>query len=192
MVAGFNEAVQNAAQIDLFTGILPFSITFIVFYLAAERIPIVKERENNVIPGLLALIFSGFIANFLVNNPAYQTFYSQFVGSLSIGLVGLLGLFTVLAFAGYDASLFEKDKSPVAFTVLALLIGLLAFAGSGGLGALLPGVELPGVGLELGSVTEFIEQGGWALLFPLVLIAFFLLDSGPSDTSGADVEVSTD
>jgi len=48
------------------------------------------------------------------------------------------------------------------------------------------------VGLELGSVTEFIEQGGWALLFPLVLIAFFLLDSGPSGTSSPDVEVNTD
>jgi hypothetical protein len=56
----------------------------------------------------LALILAFFTARFIAANPVDLTFFTDFFGRVTLGIIGLLGLFTILAFAGYEDKIFNK------------------------------------------------------------------------------------
>lgn len=178
MVAGFNEALQNAAQVDLFTGIIPFLIIFVLSFLALKEAPLIGagENGNQSVPLILALLLAGLFSNFLLQNPVYQSFSTQFVGRLGLGLLALIGVYLFAGFTPYDPDFDDQAKLFVA--ILAALIALGAFAGAGGLGLYLPDVMVPGLEIRTSSISEFIfEEGGWALAIPLAVILYFVVSS---------------
>jgi hypothetical protein len=176
MVAGFNEALRNAAQVDLFTGIIPFLILFVLSYLALNKAPLIGDGNNSLVPLILGLLVSGLFSNFLIQNPVYQSFSTQFVGRLGLGLLFLIGVYIFLGFAPIENPL--GDDGGVFIAILATLIALASFAGAGGLGLYLPDIMPPGLQLNTEGISEFIfEEGGWALFIPLAVVLYFLFSA---------------
>lgn len=176
MVAGFNEALRNAAQLDLFTGIIPFLILFIVFFLSLGKAPLIGGDDNKPAQFILAGLLAGLFSNFLLQTPVYQSFTTQFVGRLGIGLLALIGIYVLIGFTPYDPGL-DGDATRL-IAVLATVLAFGAFAGAGGLGLYLPDVMIPGLEIRTSGISDFIfEDGGWALAIPLAVLLYFLVSS---------------
>ena len=127
-VAGFNQLLQTMAEVDAFTGILPFILTYVILYAALEKVPVVSEEDR--FPPLIAIIGAFFVARFIVVNPFYQSFFIDYFGRLVVGLVGFIGLLVLLAFTGFD----QEDRSvPLLMFVMVAIAGS-AFTAAGGFG----------------------------------------------------------
>lgn len=129
MVAPFNELLQNMAQMDVFTGVLPFVLTYIVFFMALKEVPVLSNGDNDKVPALVAVIVAFFVARFIVVNPFYQSFFLGFFGRLTIGLIGFVGLLVLLAFTGYDNA---GNSQRWILSILMIVIVGAAFTTSGG------------------------------------------------------------
>lgn len=184
MVAGFNEALRNAAQVDLFTGIIPFLILFILFYLSLGKAPLIGGDENaGFTPLILALLLAGLFSNFLIQNPVYQSFTTQFVARIGLGLLGLIGIYVLIGFTPYDPNL--NDDATALVAILATVVALASFVGAGGLGLYLPDIMPPGLELNTGGISEFIfEEGGWALFIPLAVVLYFVFSALANEEVG--------
>lgn len=135
-VPGFNELIQNLVQLDFFTLLLPFLLTFMLFYFVIENMPLWDSFDNNMqskLAGVIAISAAFFVAYFLSQNPTYQGFFVGYFGRLTIGLVGMLGLLIMLGFAGI-----EVDNPIPAVVILGALALLGAFGVSGGFAPFLP------------------------------------------------------
>jgi hypothetical protein len=176
MVAGFNEALRNAAQVDFFTGIAPFLILFVLFYLSLKKAPLIGGDDAGFPPLILALLLAGLFSNFLIQNPVYQSFTTQFVARVGLGLLGLIGIYVLIGFTPYDPNLDGDATALVA--ILATVVALASFAGAGGLGLYLPDIMPPGLELNTEGISEFIfEEGGWALFIPLAVVLYFVFSA---------------
>lgn len=187
MVAGFNEALRNAAQVDFFTGVTPFILAFVLFYLGLQRIPLVKDANKGV-PFILSTFLAGLLSNFLIQNPVYQSFFTQFIGRVSLGLLGLIGLFSLLGFVGYQSLIEDSETLQSIFAFLAVGLTIAAFVGAGGIGLYLPEVMIPGTGIQLSGISDFIfEEGGWVFIIPAAVFVYFALASiSTSDDDGPE------
>lgn len=136
-VAGFNQVLQTLAQLDFFTLLLPFLLAFALFYFLVKNIPLWDNFDDDgmqdKLAGVIALSASFFVAYFLSQTPAYQMFFVDYFGRLTIALVGLLGLLILLGFAGIDVG------KPIPIIVILAALALLgAFGVSGGFEPFLP------------------------------------------------------
>lgn len=179
---GFNQVLETMAQADFFTGILPFLVSFIVFYVTLKNLPILKGLDDDSnLSALLAVLFAFFVARFLMVNPLYQTFFVDYFGRITIGLIGLLGLMILLTFVGWEPG--NGDGLPVPIiTLLALLAVVGAFGISNGFFAFIPANSLPFVGVSLQTLAEaFVNSGLIYLVIIGGAIAWAIADSDDSD-----------
>ncbi|PSG98718.1 MAG: hypothetical protein BRC29_01160 [Nanohaloarchaea archaeon SW_7_43_1] len=153
------------AQIDAFTGLLPFVLTYVVLYAALKDVPVIKD--NDKFPPLIAVIGAFFVARFIVVNPFYQDFFVTFFGKLVVGLIGFIGLLILLAFTGFNV---EKSNAPI-LMVLMIAIAGAAFTSAGGFGppwnlSVLSSAELSSlIGFTLDSGLIWILVVGGALFW---------------------------
>lgn len=162
-VAGFNQILESMAQADFFTGILPFVLSYVIFFLLLQKLPLLDETDKKKkFSSLISVALSLYVAYFLVTNPAYQAFFAGYFGRIVIGILGLLGFMMLLAFIGFDL---ESIKSPI-FAALVVLIAVSAFSLSGGISAFIPVDVIPDIGLDLGEVGSLLFETGliWLLL----------------------------
>jgi hypothetical protein len=159
-VAGFNQLLQTMAQMDFFTGVLPFVLTYVVLYAGLREVPVISDTDKNF-PALIAIIGAFFLARFVVVNPAYQGFFVQFFGKLTVGLMGFIGLLILLAFTGYNLGENGGLNTPLVVMVMVAVAGS-AFATSGGLGVSLPAFQ----SMQLQSMLGWTLESGmiWILL----------------------------
>ncbi|MFB6158284.1 MAG: hypothetical protein ABEJ95_01340 [Candidatus Nanohalobium sp.] len=129
-VSGFSEFIGFMAGADAFSLLLPFLLSWMVFYIALEKADFVFPDDLENMAPLMALIMAFFTARFIVMNPFYQTFFIDFFGKITIGVIGILGLLTMLAFVGYEQSVINKG----AFVVFILMSVGAAFVYAGGFG----------------------------------------------------------
>lgn len=183
-VAGFEQLLNYMAQADFFTGILPFLLSYIVFFLALKKVPIMDQADNKNFRALLAIIFAFFVANFLVSNPVYQSFFSAYFGRLAIGMIGIFGFMALLAFLP-GVKLDNLGTVPV-LAFVAVLIVIASFTLAGGTSVYLPGVEftLPMVGVTLGEVINFTMQSGLIWLLVIAGALYWVT----SDDSGSNTD----
>ncbi|MFQ3307846.1 MAG: hypothetical protein ACI977_000057 [Candidatus Nanohaloarchaea archaeon] len=129
---GFNNLLQIMGEQGFFSGLLPFVVTYVLFFLTLKRIPLFKENEDdNRFAAILSVVFAFFVAQFLVSNPVYQQFFVEYLGTIALTVVGLLGLLVVLAFIGLDVGT-KDDPGKGIYGIILTGIVILAFFITGG------------------------------------------------------------
>ncbi|WP_414837870.1 hypothetical protein ACK3SF_00490 [Candidatus Nanosalina sp. VS9-1] len=183
MVQSFGGLMETLTGIDFFTGLLPFVITYTVFffilrYLASEVLfDGWDDNKPDQFAAILSIAFAFFTANFILNQPWAAAFFSQYLGRLTVIIVGLLGLLALLGFVGIDL---DSSKTGVGW-VMALLV-IAAFAVSGGVSSILPvSSRNAAIAYLSNGLTYMIDSG---LIF-LVLIAGLLYYTMRDPSSGS-------
>ncbi len=168
------------AQQDFFTGIFPFLLSYIIFFLALQKTPIFSEQENKRYSALVAVIFAFFVSYAVVMNPVYQEFFHSYLSSIVIGMVGLLGFLVFLTFIpGFDLD----NAGARGLVALVVLGSFAAFIFSGGMSAFIPvDVGLPGLEYGLAEVLDYIFESG--LIYLIIIgaaLAWVTSDGGDGD-----------
>lgn len=176
-VTGFNQLLQAMANADFFTGILPFLLTYIITFLAVQRLPLLKEKDaadKRKFSALISIIIAFFVANFLVQNPAYQAFFSAYLGRIVIGMVGILGFLVLVGLIGWDMG---NVKKPLMGAVL-IFFAVAAFGLSGGVFAFIPESQLPLVGMTLREMFRFTIESGLIWLIVIGAALYWVTSEG--------------
>lgn len=182
MATGFSNLIQSMAQQDIFTLVLPFLLSYIVFFLALRRVPILKESDGTrKFSALISIIMAFFVAYFLTLNPQYQTFFPAYIGRITIGLIGILGLATIVAFVTEDS---DYITSPLMMVII-LIIVISAWTMSGGAFAFLPGTTLPVIGLSIADIGAIMFENGIIYLI-LVGLALYWVSNEGDDSDDRD------
>lgn len=169
MATGFNELIRLFMEQDVFTGVLPFVLTYVVLFLGIRNVPVfnTKDGRGEQFAALVSVVGAFYVARFLITRPFYQEFFITYFGKFAVGMVGLLGLMAILAFVGVD---FAGDNGlpwPILMIIGATMAGA-AFFSAGGFGP--PMLQ----SLEAGALVEaalFLADTGliWALIIGGVL-----------------------
>lgn len=176
MATGFSALLQSMVQQDIFSLVLPFLLSYIIFFLALQRVPVLKESDSdtNKFSALIALIFAFFVAYFLTLNPQYQGFFPEYLGRITIGLIGILGLATVVAFVTDDS---DYLKSPLMMIII-LIVVLSAWTMSGGAFAFLPETALPVIGLSIADIGHVLFDNGIIYLVVIAVALYWVSNEG--------------
>ena len=169
------------AGADTFTLLLPFLLSWMVYYIALEKADFIFDEDSlGNLPPVIALVMAFFTARFIVLNPFYQTFFIDFFGKISVGIVGVLGLFTLLAFTGYHKRVIQ---APGMVLTLIAMAGA-AFIAAGGFGP--PWItNSAAIGYLVAAFNWSLETGAIWLLVIGGVMAFALSD--PDD--GSDISL---
>jgi hypothetical protein len=167
----FGTFLTSLQQVDFFTLLLPFVISYVIFTLAIKQLSLFDENEKMV--SLVALSVSFFTAQFIATNPAYQTFFVEFFGRITIGMMGILGLFIVLSLAGFTDDLGGGRM----IGIVVLIAVIAAFTYSGGMTAFIP-FDL---GSEGSNLLETLFNSGILWLLVIAAVVFWTMDSDDSD-----------
>lgn len=173
MATGFNELLGTLAAADFFTGVLPFVVTYVLFFMVLKQVHLFEDERA---PAIISVAVAFFMARFIVLNPAYQTFFVEYFGRLVIGMVGILGLFTVLAMGGWGEKIFQRKG----LLALMLIIVGAAFTVSGGAGAFLPNTQFDGAFQQISAL--LLDTGLIWIIAVGALLAWTMKD----EDSGGD------
>jgi len=177
VATGFSNLIQSMMQQDVFTLVLPFLLSYIIFFLALRKVPVVKDLDDDgtrKFASLIAIIFAFFVAYFLTLNPQYQGFFPEYIGRIVIGLIGILGLATVVAFVTDDT---DYLKSPLMMIII-LIVVLSAWTMSGGAFAFLPETALPVIGLSIADVGHMLFDNGIVYLIVIGVALYWVSNEG--------------
>lgn len=176
-VTGFSKFLETMAGADAFTLLLPFILSWTVFYIALQKADFLWGDDARLqrLPPILSLFLAFFTARFIVLNPWYQTFFIDFFGRVTIGIVGVLGMFALLAFSGYT----EEVISRPALATLLLLMAGASFWAAGGFG---PPFAIPYVETLRAWFVWTIETG--AIWLGLIGVVIWYVARPPSEGDG--------
>ncbi len=150
MAAGFADLLMNLEQADFFIGLLPFVITYAIFFLTLRNSP--KFGEDNAqarrMSALVSLAIAFFVSYFVVSSQVYSQFFVTYFGTLTVGLLGIMGLLIAFALTGLHDYVPGKTfwAIPVVILVAAAWTvagGFSAFFGPGGLSPVGQNVLIP-------------------------------------------------
>lgn len=167
---------------DVFTGVLPFVLTYVILFLGVKKVPIfdTNDGRGEQFAALVSIVGAFYVARFLITRPFYQDFFIQYFGKFAVGMVGLLGLMTILAFLGMDLG--DKDSNwpwPIIIIVAVTMAGA-AFVSAGGFGP--PMLQSADYGIALQALGYLVDSGLiWAIIIGGVLLWTF---SGGDDSEG--------
>lgn len=181
---GFNQMLQSLAQVDFFTTLLPFVLTYVLLFFVTQgifkRMDIFPEGKQKTAAAVVSLAFAFYTARFLVMNPVFQQFFLQYLGRVSLIVIGLLGLLIVLSFVGYD--LVKKDKNGDATLVgwILILIAIGAFWVSGGMRIFFPSATQSSMMNTFINLLNFGFESGliWIVVVLGLLLATMRGDNG--------------
>lgn len=158
----FTQLLTTLEQADFFIGVLPFLLAYLVYYAVLEQVPVIGEKDN--FPALIAIIFGFFTSFFLVQNPAYQAFFVNYLGTLTTGIIGILGLFVLLGLTGMPEEYFTKN----ALAVLSVIVVAVAFTVSGGLSAITLGASEGSLAAAMSVLQTLFDTG---IIWGIVILA---------------------
>lgn len=180
---GFNQMLQSLAQMDFFSGVLPFVLTYVLFFFITKglfkRMDIFPEDNETTAAAIVSLAFAFYTARFLLMNPTFQQFFLQYLGRVALIVIGLLGLLIVLAVVGYDLLRDDNDDAALIGWVLVLL-AVGAFWVSGGMAIFFPGQTSNQLWNSVMDVLRFAFRSGliWMVLVIALLLATMRGDNG--------------
>lgn len=185
----FGGVMETLSGIDFFSGILPFVITYTVFFFVLRYIGenlLFEEWNDSNKPdqfaAILAVAFAFFTADFILAQPWAATFFSEYLGRLTLIIVGLLGLLAVLGFVGMDLN---SSKTGIG-AILALIV-LAVFSVSGGLSSLLPtGGQNEAITLVSDAIAYSVDSGIIFILLIVGLLYYTMRDPDSEGDSSAD------
>ena len=164
-MAGFAELITTLESADFFIGVLPFVITYAIFFLTLRNSP--KFGENNPqakrMSVLVSLAIAFFVSYFMISTTAYQQFFVNYFGTLVIGLMGILGLFVAFALTGLHKTVAGKYW----WGVPVVLLVAAAWTSAGGLSPFInsTGINLTQYGSALVEALDYMIDTGliWAI-----------------------------
>jgi hypothetical protein len=190
MATGFGDLLMNMQALDFFSGVLPFVLVYAIFFVVLSNAP--KFKESKTINALVSASFGLLAAFFVVSNPYYANFLINYLGFLTVGILGVVGVIAALLLTGFKE--FFEDLGPgdslnslaVAVGGLAVAIVAVSFVAAGGLG---PGTGAGGLttlASFVSAAAAFLISTGlvWILLLALVVGAGLLANI--SDDSDDD------
>lgn len=131
----FGQLIQSLEGIGFFTGLLPFVITYAIFFFMLRRVAaktlLEDEGRAKQFAAILSIAFAFFTSRFIVMNPVYQEFFTQYLGRFAVLMVGFLGLLVILGWFGIEL---DEMGAGIWGGVAVLFISAL-FVVSGGLRA---------------------------------------------------------
>lgn len=170
MATGFNELIRTFMAQDVFTGVLPFVLTYVILFLGVKRVPIFKTEDGRgeQFAALVSVVGAFYVARFLITRTFYQEFFIKYFGQFAVGMVGLLGLMTILAFLGIDLDPESTPFNNPLLILVAISIAGAAFTSAGGFGP--PILETAQIGALAPIINGMVESGLiWALVIGGVL-----------------------
>jgi hypothetical protein len=181
-VVTFAGIIQTWAEMDVFTVVLPFLLSLALFNFILQGLEIFDNDNalSGKTPGIIALILSLFVAQFLVANPYYQSFFTDYFARIAIGIAGLLGLLVFLGYAGV------KPSSIPLVTILVVAGTVGAFAMSRGFDAFLPTVQIPLLNASPRGIFGALMDSGFLYIAIIgIAVYFVVVDSDTEDSDGA-------
>ncbi|MBC5792981.1 MAG: hypothetical protein H8Z69_02965 [Nanohaloarchaea archaeon] len=164
------------ADMDVFTVLLPFLLSLALFNFILKDLDIFDEDTlGQKTAGLIALILSLFVAYFLVANPYYQNFFTDYFARIAIGIAGLLGLLIFLAYAGV------KPGNVPLVTALVVLGTVGAFAMSRGFDAFLPTSQVPVLDMSIQQIFRGLVDSGVIYLLIIGLAVYYIVHDTRDD-----------
>jgi branched-subunit amino acid transport protein AzlD len=187
----FGQLMQNLEGIGFFTGLLPFVITYAIFFFLLRKVGEEILNEDTGRPqqfaAILSIAFAFFTSRFILINPVYQQFFTQYLGRFTVLAVGLLGLLVILGWLGIEVTNLGNGL----WGAIAALLILAVFVVSGGLRSSLAPLESQNEILNaiLGFISYSISSGIIFIFLIIGLLAFTFRD--PTDSSGDDSLLET-
>lgn len=163
----FGTFLSSLTQVDFFTILLPFVISYVIFKLAIDQLSLFDDSEN--MGALVALALSFFTAQYIAINPVYQQFFIEFFGRITIGMIGILGLFILMSLAGFG----DVGGDSLLLKVGVVVAVAAAFTYAGGLGAFVPF----DIFQEGGTLLNTLFQSGLLWLLVIVAVVYWTYDS---------------
>lgn len=179
----FPQLIQSLEQLGFFTGLLPFVITYTIFFFMLRKVgsELFDDGREDMFAAILSIAFAFFTSRFILSNPAYQDFFTQYLGRFTVLVVGLLGLLVILGFMGIEL---EKMDTGIWGGILALFI-VGTFSVSGGLGAsFLPASSQNQILGAIISALNYSIETGIIFVFLIIGLLYWTMKD-PSD-NGSD------
>lgn len=183
-VGTFGNLITQMEELGFFSGLLPFVVTYTIYFFmlrkVANQIGLGDDDSNaeDMFAAILSIAFAFFTSRFIIANPYFQNFFSQFLGRFTVIVVGILGLLVMLGWVGIDL----QKRNSVGY-ILALLV-VAAFAVSGGISSFLP---LQSRNEVIGSLAAFlsftIETG---LIFVVLIFGLLWWTMADGEDEGSD------
>ncbi len=170
MAAGFADLLMNLEQADFFIGLLPFVITYAIFFLTLRNSP--KFGEDNAqarrMSALVSLAIAFFVSYFVVSSSVYSQFFVTYFGTLTVGLLGIMGLLIAFALTG----LHDYVPGRAFWAIPVVILVAAAWTVAGGFSALVPGGLNPvGQSVLIPALDYMINTGLiWGVLIIAVVI----------------------
>lgn len=176
---GFNNLLEIMSEQGFFSGLLPFVVAYVLFFLTLKRVPLFKSEDgDDRFAAVLSVVFAFFVSQFLITNPAYQQFFVDYLGAIAVTVIGLLGLLMVLAFIGLDLGITEDQGSAV-FGLILTGIVILAFFVTGGGEIFIPD-DINSQGLE--QIINVMVESGFIWILVVAGLIYWTLSDGNSDS----------
>lgn len=177
---GFNNLLEIMTKQGFFSGLLPFVVAYVLFFLTLKRIPLFNEEDgDNRFAAVLSVVFAFFVSQFLVNNPAYQQFFVDYLGAIAVTVIGLLGLLVVLAFIGLDIGT-DNSQSRALYGLILTGIVILAFFVTGGGRIFIPD-DINSQAIE--QLVNVAVDSGLIWILVVAGLIYWTLSDGSSDSS---------
>ena len=180
----FGELITSLEGIGFFTGLLPFVITYTIFFFMLRRVADETLLEDSdrarQFAAILSIAFAFFTSRFIVMNPVYQEFFTQYLGRFAVLMVGFLGLLVMLGWFGIELG---EMGAGIWGGIAALFIAAL-FVVSGGLRAsLLPLENQNEIVSGIFGVLNWSINTGVIFIFLIIGLLYWSLQD-PSDDGG--------
>ncbi len=182
MAVTFSGIIQTWAEMDIFTVVLPFFLSLLLFNFILRNLEIFdSDNFGEKTAGLIAVVLSLFVAQFLVANPYYQSFFTDYFARIAIGIAGLLGLLIFLSYAGV-----KPGKIPI-ITAIVVAGAVGAFGMSRGFSAFLPTSQLPIFNVSLRQIFQASLEYGVVYIIIIGVAVYYIVH----DTRDNDDETRT-
>jgi len=175
----FPELIRSMEELGFFTGLLPFVITYTIFFFmlrkVGEEIFDDDSQRPDLFAAILSIAFAFFTSKFILANPMFLDFFTNYIGRFTVIAVGLLGLLVMLGFVGIDL----EERNSVGY-ILAILV-VAAFAVSGGISSFLPAATRNDVLGQLSAALGWTIDTGIIFVFLIIGLLFWTMGDGSDD-----------
>lgn len=180
-VAGFQTLIQTLEGADFFIGVLPFVLTYAVFFITLSNMPKFGEEGNERVTILTSVVIAFFVSYFIISTAAYQTFFIDFFGTLTVGLFGLIGLMAAMTITG----LYDYFPGKAFWLIPTILLGAAAFTVAGGFSVFYTGtLGTSQVGTVLMQALDYMLNTGLIWVLILFGAVAFTVSGGEEEKEG--------
>lgn len=180
----FGQLIQSLEGIGFFTGLLPFVITYAIFFFMLRKVGesiLDNDGRAKQFAAILSIAFAFFTSRFVVMNPAYQQFFTQYLGRFAVLMVGFLGLLVILGWFGIEL---ENMETGLWGGVAALFIAALFFVSGGPAASFLPTAQQNQIISGLVGFLNWSISSGVIFIFLIVGLLWWSMKDPDSSSSG--------